>query len=58
MEKLKGLMRREGVKSYRKGGDKLERKVKKSTNNEEKAMNKVKRKRRALSTRLKVKIVT
>ena len=30
-------MRREGIKTYRKGGDKLERKVKESTNNKKKA---------------------
>jgi hypothetical protein len=36
-EKLKGLIRREGIKTYRKGGEKLERKVKESTNNKKKA---------------------
>jgi hypothetical protein len=28
MEKLKGIMRREGIRMYRKGGEKLERKMK------------------------------
>ena len=36
-ENLKGLMRREGIKSYRKGGDKLEKEAKESTNNKKKA---------------------
>ena len=27
-EKLKGIMRREGIRTFRKGGEKLERKVK------------------------------
>ena len=36
-EKLKGLMRREGIETYRKGGEKLEMKVKESTNNKKKA---------------------
>ena len=54
-EKLKCLMRMEGIKTYRKGGDKLESKVKESTNNKKKAKEQSKKEEEGVIYKIKCK---
>ena len=48
-------MRREGIKTYRKGGDKLERKVKESTNNKKEAKEQSKKEEEGVIQKIKCK---